>query len=925
MIKGPKSATKVLNGQRLITGWPWTPPTTLLGKSCLALMEEENREQAAELRSIIQEPLSHAAVLQYALAFAAAAEKCLEACRENSLSSSSRGKPESGLHASPVSDILSVQTGSDDPFGHEDLGFKLKWEALRSYTLDLIDGPLLNLHLWTNGLATIDEDETKQEDRKKEKMKESEQSSRSGRAKRKEKAIIKRENRRPTRELMLLWMERMKSGLDVIKITFGPEWMYIWMLNEYGRALNARLYAEGILGKHVKGMATLVPVSHKEGHSYRDPSTQPIPLLAWKHNMTRNREGIFGDRLEYRPSSNGNSTRSRSFTLPNDLGNHDSDDEPLEVTTNQRCSEYVTPFETEQDLLRPKYVSGRSISCGSRNDKYGESLKAVSESIDSLKQLRRELAELSFKMNNETQVAPNLKPPLESFESPSSAKMRDELALDRIKLHSSLKQSSILPPLELNDAPASPPLVTMKAQKESSGTCPSTYTTPKPFVAGVDDCHGRTDQSPTANHGEGESHCCKSDTAHDENTVIDRCSTTKPTVKGRVEIASTSEITKANNSSLAPSFQSSPRLTSPQSELFRLEPLSQDCGQGRAPGIPRSSLRRACSADYCAPPRGVFITPLQSKKSRADRSAEASARSSKTVAPKWRPKYEGNTITTSLLERLLRVKGPDDVGISQTIITELCINLWMILDVGNVWTAMALKLLACDRLACQLVFEELDALQREYGEEILSPAALKKMKHLDSLLYESIRLTPPFLGGLKTTTKTVDIDDAEIQVCKGSHVFFCQPTDAKFDIERALGKRPHTLGKRYPCVELFGFLPLQGLEVPLMVLQSKIFLIVALQCYEPQIAKRKTFIRRVKNAVSEIGFSRQKMQNRERSEETDGNDSSSVDVSTISDLEDQCCIGPDVSPQEAMRLFTKIPFPEPKRVIHLRRRNSDWP
>jgi hypothetical protein len=37
----------------------------------------------------------------------------------------------------------------------------------------------------------------------------------------------KKFNGPPTRERLLLWMERMKAGVDTIKITFGPEWMYI--------------------------------------------------------------------------------------------------------------------------------------------------------------------------------------------------------------------------------------------------------------------------------------------------------------------------------------------------------------------------------------------------------------------------------------------------------------------------------------------------------------------------------------------------------------------------------------------------------------------------------------------------------------------------------------------------------------------------
>ena len=150
----------------------------------------------------------------------------------------------------------------------------------------------------------------------------------------------------------------------------------------------------------------------------------------------------------------------------------------------------------------------------------------------------------------------------------------------------------------------------------------------------------------------------------------------------------------------------------------------------------------------------------------------------------------------------MRQKGPEEKGITETTMTELLINIWMILEVGNAWTAMALHLLSYDRDACGLVQLEIDELEAEFGSDLYSPEALKCMKYLDALIYESIRLTPPFLGGLKQTTETVELHDAGVQVPKGSHVFFCQPSVTSFDIHSAVGKRPENLGKRYPCLEL---------------------------------------------------------------------------------------------------------------------------
>jgi hypothetical protein len=119
-----------------------------------------------------------------------------------------------------------------------------------------------------------------------------------------------------------------------------------------------------------------------------------------------------------------------------------------------------------------------------------------------------------------------------------------------------------------------------------------------------------------------------------------------------------------------------------------------------------------------------------------------------------------------------------------------------------------------------------------------------------------------------------------------------------------------------------------------MVLQSKVFLIVALQKFSPIVSKRRTFIRRVKQAVSEMALSRNGLKTRDRTEHTSGVESSSVDMSSISDgevsppessidIEGGDSLAGEMTPREAMRLFTKIPFPEPKRVIQLRPRTLE--
>ena len=126
---------------------------------------------------------------------------------------------------------------------------------------------------------------------------------------------------------------------------------------------------------------------------------------------------------------------------------------------------------------------------------------------------------------------------------------------------------------------------------------------------------------------------------------------------------------------------------------------------------------------------------------------------------------------------------------------------------------------------------------------------------------------------------------------------------------------------------------MQGLEVPLMVLQSKVFLIAALRDFSPLVSRRKTFIRRVKHAVNDVrcsitGISGSSSNDArliaaaECSEvSSDGGNLTDGEgrVPSESSVEEGAAAKP-VSQSDAMRFFTKIPFPEPKRVIRLRPR-----
>jgi hypothetical protein len=126
-----------------------------------------------------------------------------------------------------------------------------------------------------------------------------------------------------------------------------------------------------------------------------------------------------------------------------------------------------------------------------------------------------------------------------------------------------------------------------------------------------------------------------------------------------------------------------------------------------------------------------------------------------------------------------------------------------------------------------------------------------------------------------------------------------------------------------------------------MVLQSKVFLIALLQRYTPSLSDRPTLIRRVKTVLnSSLKTIRTPRVDR------DAADSKSEECAVIA--EDAMCTphrstaiqstmftpaavrGPevadlergrqlcdDITPTKAMEMFTKIPFPEPRCVIHI--------
>lgn len=133
---------------------------------------------------------------------------------------------------------------------------------------------------------------------------------------------------------------------------------------------------------------------------------------------------------------------------------------------------------------------------------------------------------------------------------------------------------------------------------------------------------------------------------------------------------------------------------------------------------------------------------------------------------------------------------------------------------------------------------------------------------------------------------------------------------------------------------------MQGLEVPLLVLQCKVFLAVVLQHYSPFMSKKRTFLRRVKAAIDKSlksGTAYKRSDSWSPSTPPSGVPLSRT--TTPDDLEHQPGGGSNYSSSagrggreaatvhlEISHLFNKLPFPEPRRGISLRpREDADLP
>ena len=343
VIQGPERVEKILNETPLAEGWAWSPPVSLLGKSCLPLLEENER---MFLRELLVNPLSEDSVAKLAPEFGEIAEQFVQDLLAGKLQDD--GPPPehhcqtNGTLTEPDDNDLDAMEQGSAWTEQKDTGpsHKISFDALRSYTCDLVDGPILRMNKWQCGVDRFDrenneslnkdaetddgeglfredndDDDNDNDHHNKENNRsnhnqfqddgtnEIEQPSKPN-SKRRMMAIPnrrRRSNRKkkpstgnnrdnanktrnekeyPSKSTMMLWMERLKRAMCVVKMTFGAEWMYVWILNEYGRALNARMYLHKHIMEHVSKRAELAPVKRHMGHTHHEPVATPFPIVS---------------------------------------------------------------------------------------------------------------------------------------------------------------------------------------------------------------------------------------------------------------------------------------------------------------------------------------------------------------------------------------------------------------------------------------------------------------------------------------------------------------------------------------------------------------------------------------------------------------------------------------------------------------------
>ena len=278
VIRGPERVRTVMDLGCLKEDWAWSPPAALLGNKCMPLMEDD---AADFLYQMLSKPLSHESIIDMAPDFADLAEKFMKDLIHGNFRSPRekrrdvlqvQGDNNAESEGSSASGSFSFEQMEEGRSGSEDSAddnHKIKYEALRSFTFDLIDGPILRTNRW----KFQSDDQTNEESSSQEQY---------GRPHFEEDNSNAQQNKNKPlgRQAMMLWMDRLKRSMCSIKMTFGAEWTYIWVLNDYGRAVNGRMHIQKVLNDHVEQCSKALPIRRKPGYTFKEPFSMAFPIVS---------------------------------------------------------------------------------------------------------------------------------------------------------------------------------------------------------------------------------------------------------------------------------------------------------------------------------------------------------------------------------------------------------------------------------------------------------------------------------------------------------------------------------------------------------------------------------------------------------------------------------------------------------------------
>ena len=193
-IHGPERSKRVFKKGRLKPSWAYFIPTPLLGTSCPALLNQEDKELILEL---LERPMSQEHVIKMAPSFALIAENFVDKLLNGELHNAN----DVGLNG--VKRTMKHHQRGDRPLYPQKEEFSITPQSLKEFTLHLINGPILGLNLWNNEKNNLNQTQSKTESDVSVDNKQNDESSEKSSG----------EEDFPREEKLLLWINRLQRGL----------------------------------------------------------------------------------------------------------------------------------------------------------------------------------------------------------------------------------------------------------------------------------------------------------------------------------------------------------------------------------------------------------------------------------------------------------------------------------------------------------------------------------------------------------------------------------------------------------------------------------------------------------------------------------------------------------------------------------------